>query len=105
MALTAEKMAVVLEEIYSNRQKPFILTQKEFEALSGKGKMRTKFLTTLDELLRKKGYVLIDLHKEMEVIGIAQVETIAQWDLPEMQDAVPESPLLFRHTPSHGVIE
>ena len=51
--------------------------------------MHTKFLRTLDECLRKRGYVLIDLHKERQLIGIAHGETIAQWHIPTIPEALP----------------
>ena len=67
MARKAKKMAAVLAELYSDRPQPFLLTQKEFAALSGQGKMRAKFLRALEEFLKKRGYVLIDLHKERQI--------------------------------------
>ena len=93
MARKAKKMAAVLAELYSDRPQPFLLTQKEFAALSGQGKMRAKFLRALEEFLRKRGYVLIDLHKERQMIGIASIETIAQWDIPTIHEDVPDDEL------------
>ena len=93
MARKAKKMAAVLTALPGDRQHPFLLTQKEFAALSGQGKMRTKFLRALDACLRKRGYVLIDLHKERQIIGIAHGETIAQWDIPTIHDDIPDDAL------------
>jgi hypothetical protein len=93
MARKAKKMAAVLADLSSNRHQPFLLTQTEFETLSGQGKMRTKFLRALEEFLRKRGYVLIDLHKERQMIGIASIETIAQWDVPTIDEDVPDDKL------------
>jgi hypothetical protein len=93
MARKAKKMAAVLAELYSTRHQPFRLTQKEFETLSGQGKMRTKFLRELEEGLRKRGYVLIDLHKERQMIGIESIETMTQWDIPTIHEDVPDDEL------------
>ncbi len=53
--------------------------------------MQRKFLSTVDALLRKKGYILIDLHKELELIGIIPIEKVTQWDIPKIQDDIPEN--------------
>jgi len=90
MAGKAKKTAAALIKIYTKHNKHFILTQKEFEGISGKKKMRTKFLSTVDGLLRKKGYILIDLHKEIEIIGIVPIESITKWGLPKTQNEVPQ---------------
>lgn len=84
MARKAKELAEVFIKIYTDRKKRFILTKNEFKKISGKGKMRKKYLVSVDECLRKKGYVLIDLHKELQMIGVLCIETIAQWDIPEM---------------------
>jgi len=84
MARKAKACAAVLIQMYADHNNPFILTQKEFQALSGKGKMRTKYLVSLDESLRKQGYVLIDVHKERHMIGVVALDTLAQWDIPAM---------------------
>ena len=86
MARKAEELAAVLREMYTDRQKRFILTQNEFKDLAGKGKMRKKFLRSVDQVLRKEGYVLIDLHKEKQMIGVVRIETIAQWDIPAIRN-------------------
>ena len=93
MARQAKKMAALLAEVYSTHHQPFRLTQKEFETLSGQGKMRPKFLRELEEYLRKSGYVLIDLHKERQMIGIESIETMAQWDIPTIHEDVPDDEL------------
>jgi|SoiMethySBSTD1v2_1073268.scaffolds.fasta_scaffold307016_3 hypothetical protein len=93
MARKAKKMAALLAELYSTRHQPFRLTQKEFETLSGQGKMRTKFLRELEEDLRKRGYVLLDVHKERQMIGIESIETMAQWDIPTIHEDVPDDEL------------
>ena len=93
MARKAKKMAALLAELYSTRHQPFRLTQKEFETLSGQGKMRTKFLRELEEDLRKRGYVLIDVHKERQMIGIESIETMMQWDIPAIHEDVPDDEL------------
>ena len=86
MAWKAEALADVLMKIYTDRKKRFILTQNEFKEITGKRKFRKKFLRAVDACLREKGYVLIDLHKEMQMIGVLRIETIAQWDIPELHD-------------------
>src|SRR5262249_48291799 len=93
MARKAKKMAALLAELYSTHHQPFRLTQKEFETLSRQGKMRTKFLRELEEYLRKRGYVLIDLHKERQMIGVESIETITQWDIPAIHEDVPDDEL------------
>jgi hypothetical protein len=40
----------------------------------------------VDACLRKHGYVLIDVHKERQMIGVLPIETMAQWDIPELYD-------------------
>ena len=42
MARKAKEIAEVLIKIYTDRKKRFILTKKEFKAISGKGEMRKK---------------------------------------------------------------
>jgi hypothetical protein len=84
MAWKAEETAKVLTKIYTDRKKRFILTDNEFKEILGKGKLRKKFLQAVDGFLREKGYVLIDLHKEKNMIGVLRVETMAHWDIPEL---------------------
>jgi hypothetical protein len=91
MARKAKKMAAALIKISTDHHKHFILTQHEFKAISGRKKMQRKFLSTVDALLRKKGYVLIDLHKELELIGVIPIEKVTQWDIPKIQDDIPEN--------------
>jgi hypothetical protein len=86
MARKAKEFAEVLLTVYADRKNHFILTKKEFKAISGKGKMRKKYLVSVDARLRKQGYVLIDLHKERQMIGVLPIETVAQWDIPELYD-------------------
>ena len=84
MARKAKACAEVLIKMYTDRKKPFLLPKKEFKEISGKGKMRTKYLVSVDASLRKQGYVLIDVHKERQIIGVLDIDTIAQWDIPAM---------------------
>ena len=84
MARKAKACAEVLIKMYTDRKKPFLLPKKEFKAISGKGKMRTKYLVSVDGSLRKQEYVLIDVHKERQMIGVLALDTIAQWDIPAM---------------------
>ncbi len=92
MARKAKEIAEVLIKIYTDRKKRFILTKKEFKEISGKGKMRKKYLGSVEECLRKHGYVLLDLHKELQLIGVLCIETIAQWDIPEIHHDTREYP-------------
>jgi hypothetical protein len=92
MAQKAKACADVLIQMYTDRNKPFILTKKEFTAIAGKGKMRKKYLVSVDECLRKQGYVLLDVHKELQIIGVLGIETIAQWDIPDMHHDTHEQP-------------
>ena len=91
MARKAKEMAAVLINIYTDHHKHFMLTQNEFTVIAGKKKMRTQFLSTVDGFLRKRGYALIDLHKEGGIIGIVHIEEVMQWDTPKMQANIPES--------------
>ena len=91
MARKAEELAAILIHIYTDRKKRFILTQKEFTEISGKGKFRKKFLRAVDGFLREKGYILIDLHKEKDIVGVLRIETIAHWDIPELHDDTHEN--------------
>jgi hypothetical protein len=90
MACKAEELAEVLIKMYTDRKKRFILTQNEFKKISGKGKFRKKLLRALDEWLREEGYVLIDLHKEKNIIGVLRIETIAHWEIPQLHDEAHE---------------
>ena len=91
MARKAEELAAILIHIYIDRKKRFILTQKEFQEISGKRKFRNKFLRAVDGFLREEGYILIDLHKEKDMIGVLRIETIAQWDIPELHNDTHEN--------------
>jgi hypothetical protein len=84
MARKAKACAEVLIQMYADHKNHFLLTKKEFKEISGKGKMRTKYLVSVDARLRKQGYVLIDVHKERQMIGVLAIDTIAQWDIPAM---------------------
>ena len=90
MARKAKKMAAKLIKIHTDQNEHFILRQNEFETISGRKKMTTRFLGIVDELLRKKGCTLIDLHKEKGLIGVVPVEQVMQWGIPKMQDEVPQ---------------
>ena len=90
MARKAKKMAAELIKIYTDHNEHFILRQNEFQTISGRKKMTTRFLGIVDELLRKKGCALIDLHKEKGLIGIVSMEQVMQWGLPKIQDEVPQ---------------
>ena len=90
MARKAKKMAAELIKIYTGQNEHFILPQNEFKTLSGRKKMTTRFLSNVDELLRKQGYALIDLHTEKGLIGVVSIEQITQWDIPKRQDEVPQ---------------
>ena len=92
MARKATKVAAALIDLYSSRQHPFILTPQEFPPIADQRKMRTKFLHDVDGVLRKRGYVLIDLHKELQLIGVEQVDRVAQWGLPQVTQATTEPP-------------
>ena len=54
------------------------------------GKMTPRFLSTVDELLRRQGYALIDLHTEKGLIGVVSIEQVVQWGILKMQDEVPQ---------------
>ena len=82
MARKAKACAAVLIQMYTDHNNPFLLTQKEFKDIAGKGKMRTKYLASVDARLRKQGYILLDVHKERHMIGVVALDTIAQWDIP-----------------------
>ena len=87
MARKAKELAAVLIEMYTDRKKRFILPKNEFKEISGKEKMRKKYLVSVDKCLRKKGYVLVDLHKELQMIGVLCIETMTQWDIAELHHA------------------
>jgi hypothetical protein len=84
MARKAKKVAAALIDLYSSRQQPFILTPEAFRTLMAQGKMKTRFLHDVDVVLRKRGYVLLDLHKELQLIGVEQVDRVAAWGLPPL---------------------
>jgi hypothetical protein len=92
MARKTKKVAAALIDLYSSRQQPFILTPQAFPTIATKGTMRTKFLREVDAVLRTRGYVLIDLHKELQLIGVEQVDRVAQWGLPQVTQATNEPP-------------
>ena len=92
MARKTKKVAAALIDLYSSRQQPFILTPQAFPTIATKGTMRTKFLREVDAVLRTRGYVLIDLHKELQLIGVEQVDRVAQWGLPPLAQAPDEEP-------------
>ena len=90
MARKAKKMAAKLIKMHTDQNEHFILPQNEFKTISGRKKMTTRFLSTVDELLRKQGYALIDSHTEKGLIGGVSIEQVTQWDIPQMQDEVPQ---------------
>ena len=90
MARKAKKMAATLIKIHTDHHARFILPQKEFQTLSGRKKMTPRFLSTVDALLRRQGYALLDLHTEKGLIGVVSIEQVAQWDIPKRQDEVPQ---------------
>jgi hypothetical protein len=92
MARKAKEMAALLIDLYLPGNTPFILTQTEFDALAGKGKMRKKFLLAIDTVLRKRGYILLDAHKESEMVGVVSVDTMAHWAIPPMPEEPQDPP-------------
>ena len=92
MARKATKVAAALIDLYCSRQQHFILTPQEFRTIADKGRMRTRFLHDVDVVLRKRGYVLLDLHKELEMIGVEQVDRVAAWGLPPHPQATDAPP-------------
>ena len=90
MARKAKKMAAELIKIYTDQNEHFILRQNEFKTISIRKKMTTRFLGIVDELLRKEGYALIDLHKEKGLIGVVPIEQVMQWGVPKVHDEVPQ---------------
>jgi hypothetical protein len=87
MARKAKQVASALIDLYLCRHQPFILTLQAFRTIADTEKMRTRFLQDVDERLRKRGYVLLDLHKELQLIGVEHVDHIAQWGLPPLPEA------------------
>ena len=77
MARKAKKMAAKLIKIHTDQNERFILPQNEFKTISGRKKMTPKFLSTVDELLRRQGYALIDLHTEKGLFGVVSIEQVA----------------------------
>ena len=90
MARKAKKMAATLIKIHTDQNECFILPHNEFKTISGRKKMTPRFLSTVDELLRRQGYALIDLHTEKGLIGVVSIEQVMQWGIPKMQDEVPQ---------------
>jgi hypothetical protein len=90
MARKAKKMAAKLIKIHTDHNERFILPQKALKTISGRKKMTPRFLRTVDELLRRQGYALIDLHTEKGLIGVVSIEQVTQWSIPEMREDVPQ---------------
>jgi hypothetical protein len=90
MARKAKKTAAQLIKIHTEQNAHFILPQKEFTTLAGRKKMTPRFLSAVDELLRKQGYALIDFHTEKGLIGVVSLEQVAQWDIPKIPHEVPQ---------------
>ena len=100
MARKAKKVAAALIDLYRSRQHHFILTPQEFRTITVKGNMRTRFLHDVDVVLRKQGYVLLDLHKELQLIGVEHGDRVAQWGLPQLTQATDEPPAAHDHAPA-----
>ena len=90
MARKAKKMAAKLIKIHTDHNERFILPQNELKTISGRKKITPRFLSTVDELLRRQGYALIDLQTEKGLIGVVSIEQVAQWGIPKMRDEVPQ---------------
>ena len=90
MARKAKKMAAKLIKIHTDQNERFILSQNEFKIISGRKKMTPRFLRTVDALLRRQGYALLDLQTEKGVIGVVSIEHVAQWGIPKMREDVPQ---------------
>ena len=90
MARKAKKMAAKLIKIHTDHHERFILPQHACKTISGRKKMTPRFLSTVDELLRRQGYALLDLHTEKGLIGVVSIEQVTQWSIPEMREDVPQ---------------
>ena len=90
MARKAKKMAAKLIKIHTDHHERFILLQKEFQTIFGRKKMTPRFLSTVDALLRRQGYALLDLQTEKGLIGVVSIEQVAQWGIPKMREEVPQ---------------
>lgn len=58
----------------------FYLKKDEFKRLSNKNKLRDEFIKKVDIILRDKGYFLIDLIKEKDLIAISNIDSIMKWE-------------------------
>src|SRR5215510_16299898 len=90
MARKAKKMAATLIKIHTDHHEHFILPQQEFQTISGRKNMTPRFLRTVDELLRRQGYALLDLQTEKGLIGVVSIEQVAHWGIPKMREEVPQ---------------
>jgi hypothetical protein len=69
----AEKLIRIYEEI---TQESFHMPLGKFNRLSGKKRPKTAYFNEVDSFLRQKDYVLINLKKEKEIIGIIKMSTV-----------------------------
>jgi len=90
MARKAKKMAATLIKIHTDHHERFILPQHALKTISGRKKITPRFLSTVDEWLRRQGYALLDLQTEKGLIGVVSLEQVAQWGIPQMREEVPQ---------------
>ena len=90
MARKAKKLATKLIQIHMDHHEPFILPQHALKTISSRKKITPRVLRTVDELLRRQGYALIDLQTEKGLIGVVSIGQVAQWGIPKMQEEVPQ---------------
>jgi hypothetical protein len=58
----------------------YYLSKDEFKRIAGRENLRDAFIDHVDSELREKGYVLIDLINEKDVIAVSSIETIMNWE-------------------------
>ena len=71
MGRKAKKMAATLIKMHMDQNECFILPQNELKTISGRKKMTPRFLNTVDELLRRQGYALLDSLNLSEFVEVA----------------------------------
>jgi len=85
MARSAKDMAEQLIEIYSKEKKRYLMSKEDFKTIAGKTFLKEAYLWSVDSNLREDGYLLVDLRKEKDIIGVIKIRTIMKnWkELPE----------------------
>ena len=58
----------------------YFLEKDEFKRIAGKKNLKEAYINDVDFELREKGYLLIDLINEKNIIAISSIDTIMNWE-------------------------